>query len=109
MYSCTDCFLQLQIKSVLVSASWINSTLDSFQVFQTLLEVSLLTGRCWYTQYIQLCCCYSVLDVVMKLHGKIAKQGDVSTFYSFEVAVTSKVLSCHGEEYLGLFQVLHFS
>lgn len=111
MCSHTGRFLQLQMKSVLVSASWVNSTLDRFhdKVLQTLLEVSFLTGRCWYTQCMQLCL---LVECARSSNGpswKDCKTGNVSTFHSFEVAVTSKVLSCHGEESLSLFQLLHFS
>lgn len=76
MYSHTGCFLQLQIKSLLISASGINSTLDSFH------KCSRLFWRCPFlladvdTPSIHSSVCsYSMLDVVMKPHGKIAKQG----------------------------------
>lgn len=43
------------------------------------------------------------------MYGKIAKQRDVSTFHSFEIAVTSEVFNFHGEESLGHFQLLNSS
>ena len=60
-----------------------------------------------HRKYSYVCCC-STLGVVTKLYGKIEKQGDVPTFHSFVVSVSSRVLGHHGEESLGLFQLLHF-
>lgn len=47
-------------------------------------------------KYRYVCCC-STLGVVIKLDGKIEKQWFVSTFHSFVVLVTSRILGPHGE------------